>query len=366
MEAFGKAHVPDPSVIGAGISREGLQERTGTAKNRASSPLKGFTLYNSLLTFSTVFSMLAAYFSMSGEIMETIYTIDVTQGKKITSGKVREIFDAGPDHLILVTTDRISAFDVVLPDPITAKGHVLNQLSLFWFEMGTSIIRNHVVASDVNEYPVPFRGDQRLSGRSMLVRKTRPLPVECIVRGYISGSGWKEYQKLGSVSGVQLPVGLKESDRLPEPIFTPSTKAEIGQHDLNIDIRAAGDLVGRELIEKVRDVSLKIYQMAAGHALKKGIIIADTKFEFGMLGDDLIWIDEALTPDSSRFWPRDGYKPGGAQPSFDKQFVRDYLETLDWNKTTPGPNLPKDIIQKTSEKYVAAYELLTGKPFAWR
>ncbi len=295
--------------------------------------------------------------------MDTVYTIDVAQGNKTSSGKVREIFDAGPDHLIMVTTDRLSAFDVVMPDPIPAKGHVLNRLSLFWFDMGRSIIPNHVVSSDVNDYPLPFRGDARLAGRSMLVRRARPLPVECIVRGYLSGSGWKEYRNLGSVSGIRLPTGLRESDRLPEPIFTPSTKAENGQHDQNIDIAAAADLVGRELIERVRDVSLRIYAMAAAHALEKGIIIADTKFEFGMLGDELMWIDEALTPDSSRFWPRDGYRPGGAQPSFDKQFVRDYLETLDWNKTAPGPKLPEEIVRKTSEKYIAAYELLTGERF---
>ena len=295
--------------------------------------------------------------------MDTVYTIDVAQGNKTSSGKVREIFDAGPDHLIMVTTDRLSAFDVVMPDPIPAKGHVLNRLSLFWFDMGRSIIPNHVVSSDVNDYPLPFRGDARLAGRSMLVRRARPLPVECIVRGYLSGSGWKEYRNLGSVSGIRLPTGLRESDRLPEPIFTPSTKAEIGQHDQNIDIAAAADLVGRELIERVRDVSLRIYAMAAAHALEKGIIIADTKFEFGMLGDELMWIDEALTPDSSRFWPRDGYRPGGVQPSFDKQFVRDYLETLDWNKTAPGPKLPEEIVRKTSEKYIAAYELLTGERF---
>lgn len=295
--------------------------------------------------------------------MDTIYTIDVAQGRKLSSGKVREIFEAGPDHLVMVTTDRLSAFDVVMPDPIPAKGHVLNRLSLFWFDKGTSIVPNHVVTADVNHYPEPFRGDARLAGRSMLVRRTKPLPVECIVRGYISGSGWKEYQRLGSISGIRLPTGLKESDRLPEPIFTPSTKAEIGQHDLNIDIDAAAALVGRDLIEKVRDVSLRIYAMAAGHALGKGIIIADTKFEFGMLGDELIWIDEALTPDSSRFWPLDMYRPGSAQPSFDKQYVRDYLETLDWNKTAPGPKLPEEIIRKTSEKYIAAYELLTGERF---
>ncbi|HOS96391.1 MAG TPA: phosphoribosylaminoimidazolesuccinocarboxamide synthase [Deltaproteobacteria bacterium] len=298
--------------------------------------------------------------------METITNIEVTRGKKITSGKVREIFESGPDELVIVTTDRLSAFDVVLPDPIPAKGHVLNQLSLFWFSMGTAIVKNHIISADVNDYPDPFRGDKRLAGRSMLVKRTRPLPVECIVRGYLSGSGWKEYQKLGSVSGVKLPAGLKESGRLPEPIFTPSTKADIGQHDLNIDIETAGEMAGHDVIRKVRDISLSIYSMAAAHALERGIIIADTKFEFGLLGDELIWIDEALTPDSSRFWPLEGYQPGGAQPSFDKQFVRDYLETLDWNKTAPGPRLPEDIVKKTSEKYIAAYELLTGRSFVWR
>jgi len=296
--------------------------------------------------------------------MDTLRNIDIPSGTKLNSGKVREIFEAGNDHLLLVTTDRISAFDVILPDPIPAKGHVLNRISLFWFEKGRSIIKNHVVSSDVNDYPEPFKGDPRLAGRSMLVKRTRPLAVECIVRGYISGSGWKEYLRLGSVSGIRLPEGLRESDRLAEPIFTPSTKAEIGQHDLNIDMDTAGGLVGHDLIKKVKDTSLAIYSMAAAYALEKGIIIADTKFEFGLADDELIWIDEALTPDSSRFWPKEGYKPGGPQPSFDKQFVRDYLETLDWNKTAPGPNLPQDIIRKTSEKYIAAYELLTGKKFA--
>jgi len=298
--------------------------------------------------------------------MGILINIEMPLGKKISSGKVREIFEAEPEHLIIITTDRISAFDVVLPDPIPAKGHVLNQISLFWFEKGSSIIRNHVVTSDVNDYPGPFTGDERLNGRSMLVNKARPLPVECIVRGYLSGSGWKEYLQKGSISGVNLPAGLKESDRLPEPMFTPSTKAELGQHDLNINLSTAGDLIGHDLIEKVKDVSLKIYAMASAHALEKGIIIADTKFEFGLAAGELVWIDEALTPDSSRFWPLDGYQPGGPQKSFDKQFVRDYLETLTWNKTAPGPRLPHDIIEKTSEKYIAAYKLLTGRSFILR
>ncbi len=287
------------------------------------------------------------------------YTIP--SGKKLSSGKVREIFHVDDEHLLIVTTDRLSAFDVVLPDPIPAKGHVLNQLSLFWFDKASPLIANHVVSSDVREYPAPFTGDKRLEGRSILVKRARPLPVECIVRGYISGSGWKEYLKTGAISGIRLPANLKESQKLPSPIFTPSTKAELGEHDENIDFERAAQLVGRDLIERVRSISIGIYTMAAEHAWEKGIIIADTKFEFGLIGDELIIIDEALTPDSSRFWPRDGYRPGGAQPSFDKQFVRDYLETLDWNKTAPGPSLPGEIIQKTSEKYLAAYELLTGE-----
>jgi len=284
----------------------------------------------------------------------------VPGGKKLGSGKVREIFEADPDHLLIVTTDRLSAFDVVLPDPIPYKGRVLNQISRFWFGKAAGIIDNHVVTSDVNRYPAPFRGDPRLEGRSMLVKKAKPLAVECIVRGYISGSGWKEYRSLGSVSGIRLAPGLVESEKLPEPVFTPSTKAEQGQHDENISFETACEIVGAELMKKVRDVSLSIYAMASDYALQKGIIIADTKFEFGLLGGELLFIDEALTPDSSRFWPKDGYRPGGPQPSFDKQFVRDYLETLTWGKTPPGPKLPADVIGKTSEKYRAAYEILTG------
>ena len=292
--------------------------------------------------------------------MNTMIDYTVPGGKKLGSGKVREIFEADPDHLLIVTTDRLSAFDVVLPDPIPYKGHVLNQISRFWFGKASGIIDNHVVTLDVNRYPAPFRGDPRLEGRSMLVKKAKPLAVECIVRGYISGSGWKEYRSLGSVSGIRLAPGLVESEKLPEPVFTPSTKAEQGQHDENISFETACEIVGAELMKKVRDVSLSIYAMASDYALQKGIIIADTKFEFGLLGGELLFIDEALTPDSSRFWPKDGYRPGGPQPSFDKQFVRDYLETLAWGKTPPGPKLPADVIGKTSEKYRAAYEILTG------
>lgn len=293
--------------------------------------------------------------------MENLVDYTIPGGRKLGSGKVREIFEADKDHLLMVTTDRISAFDVILPDPIPMKGHVLNQISLFWFRKASHLIDNHIVTSDVNKYPDPFKGDPRLKGRSVLVKKAKPLPVECIVRGYISGSGWKEYREKGSVSGITLPKGLRESVKLSEPVFTPSTKAEQGQHDLNISLDQAKELVGKDLIEQVRDVSLAIYTMASEDALGKGIIIADTKFEFGLIDGELVFIDEALTPDSSRFWPRDTYKPGGPQPSFDKQFVRDYLETLDWDKTAPGPKLPEEVIRKTSQKYLAAYEILTGR-----
>ena len=296
--------------------------------------------------------------------MNAISDIKIPGAKLLSSGKVREIFEADENHLLLVTTDRLSAFDVILPDPIPDKGKVLNQISLFWFEQTAGLIKNHIVSADVNEYPAPFKGDERLAGRSILVKKAKPLAIECIVRGYITGSGWKEYQASGSVCGIQLPAGLKESDKLPEPIFTPSTKAELGQHDENIDEVRAAELVGREVFEQVKAAALGIYKQAAEYALAKGIIIADTKFEFGLTDDGLILIDEVLTPDSSRFWPLSEYKPGQGQPSYDKQFVRDYLETLDWNKQAPGPKLPEDIIVKTRAKYVEAYEKLTAKAFA--
>jgi phosphoribosylaminoimidazole-succinocarboxamide synthase len=297
--------------------------------------------------------------------MEPLVNYTIPGSEKIRSGKVREIFEAGGEHLLIVTTDRISAFDVVLPDPIPGKGHVLNQISLFWFRKASHLIDNHVVSSHVEKYPGPFRGDPRLKGRSVLVRKAGPLPVECIVRGYVSGSGWKEYRATGSISGIELPAGLKESERLPEPIFTPSTKAALGDHDESISFERASELVGAELMEQIRDVSLAIYTMASEEALGRGIIIADTKFEFGLIEGELVLIDEAITPDSSRFWPREGYIPGGPQPSFDKQFVRDYLETLDWNKTAPGPRLPEEVIQKTSRKYLSAYEILTGRSLSF-
>jgi len=272
-------------------------------------------------------------------------------------GKVRDIFDLG-DKLLIVATDRLSAFDVVMPTPIPDKGRVLTQLSLFWFDLLNDIIPNHILSAV--DFPAPFDSyADQLAGRSMLVRKTQPLPIECVVRGYLSGSGWKEYAATGGVCGIPLPPGLLESDRLPEPIFTPATKATSG-HDENISFHQAATLIGQALAEKVRHVSLEIYRRAAAFALPRGVILADTKFEFGLLQDQLIWIDEALTPDSSRFWPAADYKPGGAQPSFDKQFVRDYLERIRWPKTPPGPELPPEVVAATRAKYREAYRLLTG------
>jgi len=276
-------------------------------------------------------------------------------------GKVRDIFDLG-DQLLIVATDRLSAFDVVLPDGIPNKGKVLTQISAFWFDHMADSVRNHVVATDVRKFPEPFRSAPDVfGGRSMLVRKTKPLAVECIVRGYLSGSGWNDYKKTQSVCGIKLPTGLRESDKLPEPLFTPSTKAEIGVHDENISFDGVVNVVGEKVARTIRELSLSIYARGAEYAANKGIIIADTKFEFGL--DDngsVIWIDEALTPDSSRFWPMDQYKPGGPQPSFDKQFVRDYLLSLNWNKKPPAPQLPPFIVRTTGSKYEEALQLLTG------
>jgi len=292
--------------------------------------------------------------------------IEIPGLKKTRSGKVREIFDLG-DVLLFVASDRLSAFDVVLPTPIPEKGHVLAALSEFWFGKTKHIIENHFITSDiVGQAPrlpkLAAAGSaalQQLQGRAMLVRKCKPLAVECVVRGYLSGSGWKEYKKSQTICGVKLPGGLLESSKLPEPIFTPSTKAETG-HDENISFRQAVKILGAPLAAKVRDMTLAVYKFARDYAATRGIIIADTKFEFGLLGDKVILIDEVLTPDSSRFWPANQYKPGGPQPSFDKQYVRDYLETLDWNKQYPGPALPDDIVRKTTEKYVEALQRLTA------
>lgn len=276
-------------------------------------------------------------------------------------GKVRDVYEVN-DAMLLVATDRLSAFDVVLPDPIPEKGRVLTTISCFWFDKLSHVVQNHLVESDVEKYPNSLaQFKDILVNRSMLVKKAVPLPIECIVRGYITGSGWKDYQKSGQVCGITLPDGLKESDRLPEPIFTPSTKAAVGDHDENISFEQASADAGNELTQKARDISLQLYKVASEYALSKGIIIADTKFEFGVFENELILIDEALTPDSSRFWPADEYEPGKSQPSFDKQFVRDYLSRLEWDKKPPAPSLPKDIINKTCERYIEAFRRLTGK-----
>jgi phosphoribosylaminoimidazole-succinocarboxamide synthase len=275
-------------------------------------------------------------------------------------GKVRDVYDLG-DRLLIVTTDRLSAFDVVLPTGIPAKGAVLNQLSLFWFERLADIVPNHVITADVDQYGPELAAHRRvLEGRSMMVAKTEPLPAECVVRGYITGSGWKDYKASGAVCGIPLPAGLVESQRLEPALFTPSTKAEVG-HDENISFAEVEALLGAERAREVRDVSLALYERARAHAESCGIVLADTKFEFGVRDGRLLWIDEALTPDSSRFWPRDGYQPGRGQPSFDKQYVRDYLETLQWNKQPPGPALPDEVVRRTSEKYLEAYARLTGR-----
>ena len=276
-------------------------------------------------------------------------------------GKVRDIYDLD-DHLLIVASDRLSAFDVVLPDPIPRKGEVLTRISAFWFQRMADLVAHHVVSLDPAEYPAAARPyAEALRARSMLVRKARPLPVECIVRGYLAGSGWKEYGQYGSVSSIPLPEGLRESDRLPNPIFTPSTKAEQGLHDENISFDDMVNLIGGEMAERVRDLSIAIYLKGSQEAASHGILIADTKYEFGTIDDKLVLIDELLTPDSSRFWPADRYEPGRGQESFDKQYVRDYLETLDWDKTPPGPRLPDEIIAETSRRYIQIFERLTGE-----
>jgi phosphoribosylaminoimidazole-succinocarboxamide synthase len=276
-------------------------------------------------------------------------------------GKVRDVYEI-EDKLLIVASDRMSAFDVVMDDPIPDKGSILTRISLFWFEKLESMVENHIISSSPAEYPEICRKyEAELEHRSMLVKRTKPLPVECIVRGYLSGSGWKEYTKTGAVCGITLPKGLRESEKLPEPIFTPSTKAEDGMHDENIDFETAVGLLGNDTAEEVRRLSLKIYEFGRDLAARKGIIVADTKFEFGIKDGRLILIDEVLTPDSSRFWPMDTYAPGGPQKSFDKQFLRDYLLRIKWPKTPPPPKLPKDIIEQTREKYMDALKRLTGQ-----
>jgi phosphoribosylaminoimidazole-succinocarboxamide synthase len=278
----------------------------------------------------------------------------------VTRGKVRDVYSIGND-LLIVATDRISAFDCILPQGIPGKGRVLTQMSLFWFDFLRDLVPNHLITAEVNDYPAPLTNYRdQLEGRSMLVKRCRMEPIECVARGYVSGSGWKDYRTTGAICGIKLPAGLRESDRLPEPIFTPASKAETG-HDENISFEATVKTVGEETAILLRDLTLRIYAVAATHAESRGIILADTKFEFGWHGEQLLLGDEVLTPDSSRYWPRDEYHPGGPQKSFDKQFVRDYLETLDWNKRPPAPPLPADVIEKTSEKYHEAYRRITGR-----
>ncbi|MFP4533369.1 MAG: phosphoribosylaminoimidazolesuccinocarboxamide synthase [Desulfobacterales bacterium] len=292
---------------------------------------------------------------------QAIFQTDFSDLELTRQGKVRDIYELS-DQLLMVATDRISAFDVVMPNPVPDKGKILNHISLFWFDIMADIVANHVIASDVEAYPAACQSYKHiLKDRSMLVKKTKPLPVECVVRGYISGSGWKSYQQNREVCGIKLPAGLKESDPLPEPIFTPSTKAEFGEHDVNITFEAVVDLIGRQTAEHIRDLSLSIYQKGAAIAEEKGIIIADTKFEFGYDGDQLILIDEVLTPDSSRFWPKATYQAGGPQPSYDKQYLRDYLLSLDWDKTPPAPTLPEEVIANTRQKYMDALNSLVGR-----
>ena len=287
-----------------------------------------------------------------------LHSLELPGVRKVASGKVREIFDLG-EHLLLVTTDRISAFDCILPNPIPRKGEVLTQLSAFWFER-FDFLENHIVTTDFSDFPAALRSfEAELRGRSMLVKKAQPLPVECVVRGYLAGSGWKEYQTQGSVCGIPLPAGMLQAQQLPETLFTPSTKAVSG-HDENIGWEECVRLVGSGVAEEVRSHSVRLYEAGRAWAATKGILIADTKFEFGLLDGRVILIDECLTPDSSRFWPAAGYAPGMSPPSFDKQFVRDYLETLDWDKTPPAPDLPEEVIAGTSAKYLEAFERLTG------
>ena len=280
----------------------------------------------------------------------------------VRRGKVRDVYAVDRDALLIVATDRISAFDVVLPNAIPEKGRVLTALTLFWFDLIRDIVPNHLITADVSRYPAGLRkyaGD--LMGRSMLVRRAEVVPFECVARGYLAGSGWKEYQKTGAICGLPLPAGLRESERLPQPIFTPATKAEAG-HDQNVSESEMGKAVGAKLTARLRELTLAVYTRAAEYAATRGILIADTKLEFGRIGEELLLVDEVLTPDSSRFWPASAHAPGMSPPSFDKQYVRDYLETLTWNKQPPAPPLPPEVVRRTTEKYLEAYRLLTGKP----
>ncbi|MFP4168514.1 MAG: phosphoribosylaminoimidazolesuccinocarboxamide synthase [Desulfonatronovibrionaceae bacterium] len=294
--------------------------------------------------------------------MQVVTKTRIGEAKLLSAGKVRDIYELDKEQLLIVTTDRMSAFDVVLPDPIPYKGVVLNQMTLFWMDMFSDLGENHILHADFSQFP-DYLGkyEDQLRGRSVIVRKTKPLPVECIVRGYISGSGWKDYQRSGKVCGHELPPGLIQSQKLEKPLFTPSTKAGVGEHDENITGHQAKSLVGEGLFRLVEDLSLQMYSRARDYAAKRGIIIADTKFEFGLAGGKMYIIDEVLTPDSSRFWPAESYEPGRPQSSFDKQYLRDWLESSGWDKTAPAPSLPQEVIDETKNKYFQAYKLLTGK-----
>ena len=287
-----------------------------------------------------------------------LHTSDYKELKLLKRGKVRDVYDLG-DKILFIATDRISCFDFVLPTPIPDKGKVLNQMALFWFKLLTGTVENHIISSSIKDLPPSLQSKKELEGRFVIVKKCEVIPFECIVRGYISGSGWKEYKKSQSICGIKLPAGLKESDKLPQTVFTPTTKAEAG-HDENVDFEFMVSQIGQEKAETLKRLSIAVYKKAADYALTKGIIIADTKFEFGLLDGRIILIDEVLTPDSSRFWPKDTYKPGGPQFSYDKQFVRDYLESINWNKQPPVPQLPEDIVKKTQAKYKEALKILAG------
>ena len=294
--------------------------------------------------------------------MAPLFETNLAGMQPLVRGKVRDVYEAG-DFLIIVATDRLSAFDYVLPTPIPDKGRVLTQLTIFWLGLLRDVVPNHFVSANVEDYPAAFRPYRdQLEGRSMLVRRANMIEVECVARGYISGSAWKDYGRDGRICGISLPAGMRESDRLPEPVFTPATKAQSGRHDENISFETASRQIGEPLVDRLRALTLDVYSRAATYAETRGIIIADTKFEFGFIGDQLVLADEVLTPDSSRFWPRANYQPGGPQASYDKQYVRDYLESIRWNKQPPAPALPPDVVQHTSEKYREAYRVLTGKP----
>lgn len=295
--------------------------------------------------------------------LDTLATLpDVT---RLGAGKVREIFGVGDDQLLLVASDRISAYDVVMPTPIPDKGKVLTGMTTFWLDLLGDVVPNHLIATDVADFPAGLADHaDLLAGRSMLCRRAEPLAIECVARGYLSGSGWREYRDTGQICGIDLPEGLQHSSQLPEIIFTPATKADLGDHDENIDYARAASIVGEDVASTVRDLTLELYRRAADHAAGRGIILADTKFEFGLVDGEIILIDEVLTPDSSRFWPAAEFEPGRAQRSFDKQYVRDWLDTLDWDKTPPGPTLPDEIVERTRARYVEAYELLTERPFS--